>query len=247
MSKELPIKMTKVSEDFFNKVRDLSYERTKRGIDERPSIAKVTKEMAKSPKWDDLEKDVLEKRSDSRFLPDLSFKRNKRGQFAGIFLWIAVGFAFVITIVAIMLYVNTLSSTLTNAAEGLNTATVNATQAAADTVGKLPEGYASIKWITYSIIIAMALSTVAAAAIARKHPAILVPYVLVIVVAIIFSVPVSNTYEMIYQDPVLADTFAGFTGTNWIFLNLPIIVTIIGIFGAILCAINIQRDPGGYT
>ncbi len=44
----------------------------------------------------------------------------------------------------------------------------------------------------------------------------------------------SNAYETIMNNEVLAGTFAEFTGANWIMLNLPVWITIIGFVGGII-------------
>jgi len=36
------------------------------------------------------------------------------------------------------------------------------------------------------------------------------------------------------SNPTLSSTFTGFTGANWIMLNLPVWITIIGITGGII-------------
>ena len=78
-------------------------------------------------------------------------------------------------------------------------------------------------------------------------PIFFIPYIFVVIIAIIVSVPLANSYETLMNDPTLASTFAGFTGSNWIMLNLPIWITIIGITGGIIMFSRLGKNEVNYN
>ena len=52
--------------------------------------------------------------------------------------------------------------------------------------------------------------------------------------AVIIGAGISNAYEQVILDPTLASTFVGFVGANFIMLNLPTWIAVIGIIGGII-------------
>ena len=68
--------------------------------------------------------------------------------------------------------------------------------------------------------------------------------VLVIANKILESVPVSNNYAGFLTGQVFSSQLSGFTAANYVMLNLPVWVTVIGLIGAVLLVINISRDQG---
>ena len=167
---------------------------------------------------------------------------NKKGMSIGtLFVFMAIGFAFLISLVVIMFFINQLTAVMLPVAHSLNTTHVDAVKAYQDTIGQIPAAYQSVHWISYGILLAMMISILISAAFSRKHPVTLVIFIFITIVAFIFSVPLSNTYQTLQANPALAPTFAGFTGSNWIFDYLPYVVMVLGIFGVILSAININR------
>jgi len=61
-----------------------------------------------------------------------------------------------------------------------------------------------------------------------------VPYIFMVAIAVFVAVIVSNAYETLMETDLLAGTFSNFIGSNWIMLNLPIWISIIGIGGGII-------------
>ncbi|GAG53842.1 unnamed protein product, partial [marine sediment metagenome] len=49
----------------------------------------------------------------------------------------------------------------------------------------------------------------------------------------ILAVPISNAYETIYLNPSLAESFVGFTGQNYMMLNLPTMVLVLGFIAGV--------------
>lgn len=124
----------------------------------------------------------------------------------------------------------------------------NATTVINDTFGKVPNAYESLKWITVMLIVGMFLSILITYFLVRTRPVFFIAYLLVWIIAIIVSVPLSNAYEIVYQTPVLASSFTGFYGQTYIMLHFPIWVTIIGGLAGIILFVNLikQSQYGGY-
>jgi flagellar biosynthesis protein FliQ len=174
-----------------------------------------------------------------------SLIKSKKGAMSDLFVFMAV--AFVIAMISvIMFFIATKTYTeLTNKAPALQNALGNdgnATEIIDSTVGKTLMAYQSLKWITTMLIVGLAFSILITSFLVRTNPIFFVPYVIIVIIAVIVSVPISNAYETIYTNPVLAESFSGFFGQNWIFLNLPAWITIIGLFAGILMFINVVRS-----
>lgn len=121
---------------------------------------------------------------------------------------------------------------------------VNVTQVMDDTFGKVGDSYSSFKWISVALIFGFFMSILVSAFVVKTHPAWFIGYIFIVVISVIISVYISNTYETLMMDPILAETFlTGFFAANYIFIYLPIWITIIGILAGILMYINV--DIGG--
>jgi len=72
-------------------------------------------------------------------------------------------------------------------------------------------------------------------------PVFFIPYIFIVIIAIIVSVPLSNAYETLSNNAELSSTFTGFTASNFIMLNLPIWITIIGFTGGIIMFARMGR------
>jgi len=171
-------------------------------------------------------------------------KINKKGAFTDLFLWMGIAFVIILFMV-IMTYVGTTTyNALSDNAANIGANTEAEGQAIIDdTFGKVPNAYTSLRWISAMLIIGYALSIIVSSFLIKSNPVFFVPYVFILILAIIVSVPISNSYEVIYQNPTLAGTFTGFFGATWIFLHLPIWVAVIGIIAGILMFINVLRGP----
>jgi len=176
---------------------------------------------------------------------------NKKGTITDIFIFIIVAFVLALT-TGIMMYVVTVAETeiyenvdMLQSAVGEGN---NATQIIEETFGAVPDSYESLKWITTMLIVGMFISILIHSFLVRIRPIFFLPYILITIIAIIVSVPISNIYETLYEHPTLGSTFQGFWGQTVIFNNLPIWVTIIGLIAGLIMFINMVRQGqyGGY-
>lgn len=171
--------------------------------------------------------------------------KNKKGAFTDLFLFMGLAFFVVIFMVMMTFTSNTIFKELNDNSDAIQRGlgdSGNATEIIQGSVGKVVEAYGSLKWISVMLIFGFALSILLTSFLVRTNPVFFVPYILIVIIAVIVSVPLSNTYEQVYQHPELAETFAGFFGATWIFLHLPIWVLTIGILAGILMFINVVRN-----
>lgn len=242
--KQEPKGNLRLDPEFSQRLTKLNYELASKGIIERASTPLTTKEILTTESWKKVEKELNERKKDK--FPDLMF--DKRGfSIFQLFILLGVMLVFAISIVIIVFWGNTLATAFKPVADNLNSPGVNATMYYNQTIGQIPGGFASLQWITYGILIAMFLSVIISASLSRKHPVILVPYGFIVLVLVFFAAIISNAYESIMKTPGLVDTFNQFYGMNFIMLNLPYIVAVVGIIGTLLSVINIYSNPeAGY-
>jgi len=65
-------------------------------------------------------------------------------------------------------------------------------------------------------------------------------YVFVTAIAVIVSAQISNIYETIYQLPQISEGFADLMSMSWLMLQLPVIITVVGLLAGLLLFINID-------
>ena len=95
--------------------------------------------------------------------------------------------------------------------------------------------------LTTVLIVGLMFSIFLTSYLVKVRPIFFVPYILLVIIAIVVSVPMSNTYEVIINNPTLASTYSGFIGGNFIWLNLPIWVTVIGFGAGLIMFMNVMR------
>lgn len=162
-------------------------------------------------------------------------KMNKKGGMADLFIFMIVA-VIVIFISVMFVYMgglakNKLHETMDNMTIGGNE---NVSQVIDQTFGRVDQAYQSLYWISVMLIIGMILSIFIGSYLVTTKPIFFIPYIFILIIAVIVSVGISNAYEQVMEDPTLAGTFAGFIGANYIMLQLPIWIAIIGIVGAII-------------
>ncbi len=162
---------------------------------------------------------------------------NKRGGFSDLFIFMI--FAFVIVLISVIwVYMGgEIQDQLHASMDGMDlhdTLGNNASQVIDNTIGSTNTSFQALHWITIFLIAGMILSIFIGSYLVTTKPIFFIPYIFIVIIAIVVSVPMSNAYETIMNNEVLAGTFAEFTGANWIMLNLPVWITIIGFVGGII-------------
>ena len=164
---------------------------------------------------------------------------NKRGGFTDLFIFMI--FAFVIVLISVLwVYMGGLANDKMQETIGQmdlhDTQGNNASVVVENTMGSggFNGSVVALQWITVFLIAGMILSIFIGSYLVTTKPVFFIPYLFIVIIAIIVSVPMSNSYETLMTSQTLAGTFSGFMGANWIMLNLPIWITIIGIGGGII-------------
>lgn len=177
---------------------------------------------------------------------------NKKGALTDIFIFLAIAFVLALVSVVFVFIGNTTYNELQKKApflqEIVEGSGENASEIIDKTFGQVVVAYSSLKWITFMLMIGMIMSMVVTSFLVRVHPVFFVPYVIISVIAVIVSVPMSNAYETIYNNPTLASSFQGFWGQTFIFANLHIWVTVIVFLVGTVLFVNMlkYREYGIY-
>lgn len=176
---------------------------------------------------------------------------NKTGGFTDLFLFIIVGFVLVL-VSGIMIYLSfTVNEKLDENLGQMDFGDKTGEEIIEESMGKVDTSFQALYWIASFIIVGMILSIFMGSYLVTTRPIFFVPYIFVIVIAIIVSTAVSNAYHVLIATPEVASIYAGFTGANFIMLNLPIWVTIIGFVGGLIMFLRMGSKEqeiygGGY-
>ena len=172
--------------------------------------------------------------------------KNKRGGFTDLFIFMI--FAFVIVLISVLwIYMSGLTNDQLQETIGKmdlhDTTGNNASVVVENTMGSggFDLSIQALHWITVFLIAGMILSIFIGSYLVTTKPVFFIPYIFIVIIAIVVAVPMSNSYETLMNTETLADTFTGFTGANWIMLNLPMWIAIIGIGGAIIMFSRLGR------
>lgn len=171
---------------------------------------------------------------------------SKKGALTDLFVWVVVGLILVIFLGGWLYAHNILTGALLEASYQ-STGGVNFTGAVESTFVQVNAGLGVFSWGAGAIIFAIGISILISNFLVKVNPVFLVPYFLIVIIAIIFSVFLSNAYETAILPSSIGSTVQGFGGANFIFLHLPIWIGIIGFLGGIVMFIGIirDRDTGG--
>lgn len=116
-------------------------------------------------------------------------------------------------------------------------------EVADDTFGQVDSAYQTyLPIIGFAIIFGMILTILISSFLVRVHPVFIVAYVLILVLAIILSVYISNAYEDFLTGEVFSSQLQSMGAVTFVLLHLPIWVTVIGFLGIFLLMAGIPRD-----
>jgi len=175
----------------------------------------------------------------------------KRGGFTDLFLFMIIAFIVVLISVVFIYIGKTTTDQLHLTMDGMNLSDGNGNNASVvidQHMGAVTGSYQALTWITVFLIVGMMLSIFIGSYLVTTKPIFFVPYFFITIIAIVVSVPISNTYETLMNNATLSSTFSQFTGANWLMLHLPVWVTIIGFVGAIIIFSRMGKgeERGGY-
>jgi len=181
----------------------------------------------------------------------MKLQKNKKGALTDLFIFMIIAFVMAIAVVIMVFVANTTNDKLMEQAPAIQKAlgpNHNASKIIQDTFGKVPNSYLALRWITAMLMVGMILSILITSFLINVRPVFFVPYVLPWIIAIIVSVPMSNTYEKIYSNPTLSASFTGFYGQTFIMLNLPVWIAVVGgLAGIVMFVVMVRKSAnGGY-
>lgn len=169
--------------------------------------------------------------------------KDKRGSITGIFLFMIVAFVLVVISVIFIFLGATIEAELLSQNETLqkNFPNANVTEVIKKHIGAVNLAYSALPWITMMLIIGMVIAIMISSFLVQENPVFFVLYIFLLIIAIVVAAILSNVYEEVYTNPVLASSFEGFFGVTFIFLNLHIWVTVIGFVAGIIMYVNSIR------
>lgn len=168
--------------------------------------------------------------------------KNKKGAFSDLFIFMI--FAFIILFFSgIFIYAGGIVSDKLHEEIGSRTH-VNSDKTYNETISETFDNvnvaYQSLYWIAIFIIGAMILSIFIGSYMVTIRPVTFVPYIILVIIAVIVSVALSNAYEYVVTQPEFTDTFIGFWGANYVMFYLPLWISVIGIFGGIIMFVRFK-------
>lgn len=168
---------------------------------------------------------------------------NKKGQsIVQLFIFVAIVMVIVLFFAVWLFGFNTLTETLDEIELPTGTG-INFSEITRDTIDHVNTGMGFLRTIAVLMIFGFAISILLSSFLEKTHPGLgFVIHIFVTALAIPFAVVVSNAYEDLLADAVIGPTLQTFTGANFIVLNLPLWVVVIGIAGIILLMSGIPKD-----
>jgi len=176
-----------------------------------------------------------------------SLMNNKRGQFTDLFVFMI--FTIILLFVSgLFIYMgltvnDQLDDSFSN--QDIGSDDVNYTEVKDATFGQVNVAYSSLYWIAILLIVAMIISIFIGSYMVTTRPIFFVPYIFIVIIAIVVSVGMSNAYQDVVENPELAETFANFIGANFIMYNLPMWIAIIGFVGGIIMFVRMKSQEVG--
>lgn len=179
-------------------------------------------------------------------------KPNKKGAVTDIFVFIIL--SFVVGVVCIMFYMisnitlDELNENAPSVQRSLSDGN-NFTEIIKDTYQAYPRSLESLKWITVMLLVGLALGVMLSGyLVINVNKGFFILHIMIIILAVVIAVPLSNTYEILSEDATLSPYFSGFVGLGYIMNNLPSWTVVIGVLSSIIMLVGVIRseNQGGY-
>lgn len=124
---------------------------------------------------------------------------------------------------------------------------VNMTKASDDIFGQVNNSIQALTMVAIVYILADATLIIVTGFLQKKHPIFFFVYILIALLAVIFAPTISNAYITLLQANMMNNVLAKFTTANMLLINLPTLVAVISILGAIGLLVNLIRGGGETT
>ena len=178
-----------------------------------------------------------------------SILKDTRGGFTDLFLFMIIAFVLVLFCGVFIYITNTATDTFRDNIDKLGLGgdgSYNASQILEDTLGKAVLSFNALYWITAFLIFGMIIAIFIGSYMVTTKPVFFIPYIFIVIIAVIVAVAISNAYETLYANEVLNSTFANFVGSTWVLAQLPIVVSIVGMVGGIIMFVRMGKREVGY-
>jgi len=166
---------------------------------------------------------------------------NKQGSISDMFLLMVVGFMLVLLSAAFILAFGIVTTNLTAIDTGAGEP--NISEASSITFGNINVALQQLRWWTFALIIGFAASIFISNFLIKINPVFFIFHIMVTIIAVVVAIIISNAYEVVYtSNNIFGAQLQTFVGTSWMLLNLPIVITVIGVLGGVFQFIGITRD-----
>jgi len=118
---------------------------------------------------------------------------------------------------------------------------VNLTRASEQIWGQAYDSIQALRMVAIVYILALGASIIIIGFLEKKHPFLFFVYILIGLLGIMFAPTISNAYETILGTGIFDGELVNFSASNFILLNLPIVVLVIFAIGGIGLFINLVR------
>jgi hypothetical protein len=175
-------------------------------------------------------------------------KKNKRGGYTDLFLFMIISVCIVFISVVMIMITHKANAKLHEELDDKIFGVSNGSVILDQTMGKVSNSFDALYWISILLIVGMIISIFIGSFLVTTRPVFFVPYIFILIIAIIVSVVISNAYQEVRNNPELSPTFDRFTGANFILDKLPLWITIIGFTGGIIMfsRMGSKENEGGY-
>ena len=164
-----------------------------------------------------------------KIICQLVFQMNKKGTARDIIFFAIVIFTFGIGFFVVDYMINTSVDKL------LENEQINGTAGTVTALEGMKTTALRMDYVVFGLFIALILGMIITAWFVGGHPIFMFIYFLVVVIGVVISTVLANTWEHITQNiTVFGTTIQNFTITNNIIINLPIYVGILGFIGLIV-------------
>jgi hypothetical protein len=174
---------------------------------------------------------------------------NKQGGFTDLFIFMIVAFVIVLFSIIFIYISGQVNDELEEQLPKMNLVgdgNNNASVVLENTLGKFNASITSLQWISVFLIFGMIIAIFIGSYLVTTKPIFFIPYIFIVIIAVIVAVPISNAYETLYDNATLNSTFTGFIGANWIMSQLPVIIAIVGITGGIIMFVRMGKREEVY-
>ncbi len=176
---------------------------------------------------------------------------DKKGQVTfGIFHWMIVAFLAVVLFAGLIWIMGTLNGIfhqvgVLNEVHAGQVGYTNMTLASNEIWGTAYQSIQALRMVALVYILSLGASIIIVGFLERKHPFYFFIYMLIVLLGVIFAPTISNAYENLLSSGLFGGELLTFTASNFILLNLPTFVLIIGGLGGIGLFVNLIRPGGG--